>query len=595
MNQLELEKMFAGGNQPDVTAERKKTPPRFSLLTPVETERECELVITDSPLAMKQWISTWCSRDSLVAFDVETKGLEPWLPDTKVVGFSLATGGSSCYLDCSSFGFDFPPVRHLFELLITRKCRLLAHNWFFDGHWLLDSHPDQYERLKVESCTYLVYKLLATEGWDGQSWGLKDAQTSLLGWQDTNERELDEWLVGNGWVGQNASKKFTEEMTSRQRIRHYYSEDNLDKNGRKKVKPSKGEMWRAPRDILGKYCCLDSHSTWLLYTEVLHPVVNKYRELPEYINAYMELLDLLIRQQQRGIEIQEERLAEVVKQWEKKCEDALTAFLEHSEVSKYAKEWFDRKFKEEYLDKEPERYKKPPKKPKEPKMYKKDGSYSKVYLSYIEDRLPRWEHAVANPEQSKNWERWVERRQKMVEECTLNLNSGDQLCWLFYERLGYPVAKYTDSGEPSIDKKVVGLLGEPGKLLRDYGIVDKERSYMQSCLDKQYQGVLHPGFRVPGTLTGRLAGAGGFNAQQQPKVQEYLECFTARKGYKWVQCDVTSLEKVVLAELSKDPALWSLYGPGAKLSYPKQYILDKLDDKGINYSIDDNGDVLIDE
>ena len=152
----------------------------------------------------------------------------------------------------------------------------------------------------------------------------------------------------------------------------------------------------------------------------------------------------------------------------------------------------------------------------------------------------------------------------MREKCQFNLNSNSQLCWLFYEWLEYPVQKRTDAGEPSIDKQCLPMLGEPGKLLAAYGKLEKERQYIQAALDLVHENVIHPGFRVPGTLTGRLAGSGGLNLQQVPKVQSYLECYRARPGYKWVQCDVAALEKVVLAERSRDEALWSLYGPNAK-------------------------------
>jgi DNA polymerase I-like protein with 3'-5' exonuclease and polymerase domains len=67
---------------------------------------------------------------------------------------------------------------------------------------------------------------------------------------------------------------------------------------------------------------------------------------------------------------------------------------------------------------------------------------------------------------------------------------------------------------------------------------------------------------VPGTTSGRLAGSGGLNVQQMPKTPGFLACWRARPGYKLVELDFTALEQVVLTELSKDPGLWKLYGPG---------------------------------
>lgn len=555
-----------GTGEPDVGTTREQSPPRFTVLEPVVVPRECETIITEDPLAVSRWIDSYVSRESVVAFDVESKGTEHWLPDTYVVGFSLSTSGSAIYLDCNTLegGFAGPAVRRLLNRLISRRVRLIAHNWFFDGAWLLRDHPKQFSQLEMYRCTYLSYKLTATEGWNNQQWSLKAAQLDLLGWQDTNELELDRWLVENGWVVGSVTKEFSERMNARARWGFYCSESNRNTQGAKKVRPSKGEMWRAPASILGQYCCLDSHSTWLLYAEVLSKAEERFPVLVDYTEQWMLILRKLIEQQSRGIELDVPRLERCIQEWERKCEAALEAFMSHPDVAPAAQEWFEARMKEEYWDREPERYKKPPKKPKEPAMYKKNGEVSKSWLKWNEERLPAWEYAVANPEQSKNWENWFERRPAVEAKCRLNLNSNSQLCWLFYDRLGYPVAKETENGEPSIDKKVVGLLGEPGRLLREYGIVDKERQYMQACYDVQHEGTLHPAFRVPGTLTGRLSGAGGLNIQQQPKAREYLECFRARKGFKWVQCDVTSLEKVVLAERSRDEALLNLYGPDAR-------------------------------
>jgi hypothetical protein len=55
-----------------------------------------------------------------------------------------------------------------------------------------------------------------------------------------------------------------------------------------------------------------------------------------------------------------------------------------------------------------------------------------------------------------------------------------------------------------------------------------------------------------------------FNALQQPKSPGYLAAFKARPGYKLVQCDLASIEPRIIAEFSRDPNLWKLYGPDAK-------------------------------
>jgi DNA polymerase I-like protein with 3'-5' exonuclease and polymerase domains len=117
---------------------------------------------------------------------------------------------------------------------------------------------------------------------------------------------------------------------------------------------------------------------------------------------------------------------------------------------------------------------------------------------------------------------------------------------------------------PSTGVKAYPTLGEIGALLKQQKDQAKEMSYVQSCLDHLRNGKINPQFRMPGTLTCRLAGSGGLNLQQIPKSRGYLECWKPLPGKSWIDCDHTSLEQVVLAELSQDNALFKIYGPSAK-------------------------------
>lgn len=74
---------------------------------------------------------------------------------------------------------------------------------------------------------------------------------------------------------------------------------------------------------------------------------------------------------------------------------------------------------------------------------------------------------------------------------------------------------------------------------------------------------IHPRFRQFGTITGRLAGASGYSVHQQPKSEGYFRAWRARPGYKWISLDFKSVEDVMLTEMSRDPSLMKLYGPGA--------------------------------
>ena len=517
----ELVEMFEQAPQQRVT--RESSPPRFALLKPVVVRPSVPYEIVETPADVEAWLGKQATR--LFGFDYETKGTEPNdFPNSRIVGIGIASDTSSVYLPIPLNRQYY--VNSVFDILIDADCSLVAHNLFFEGQWTLRYLKQNYDLVKWHRCTYLSYKLLASEGWDGQTWGLKDAQTSLLGWKNTNEVRLDEWLVSNSYVTGSVSKKFLE-MTPEAKLEYYGSKENRNKKNQRKIKPDKGEMWRAPEAVLGEYCCLDAYSTRALWTEVLEPAERRFAVLPDFTTKYIRLLHYLVKQKVRGIEVDVSKLREVLKEWELKSAQAMQDFLESDVVRPHAEAYLEAQMKTKYFDKRPAKL-------------KKNGEISKTYLN------------------------WQARRETVEADCRFNPNSNTQLAWLFYERLGYEVQKTTQTGDPSVDKQALPQLGEAGRLLHLYGVVDKERQYIEAAVNIEIDGRIHPSFRVPGTLTGRLSGAGGLNLQQVPKVRKYLECYRARKGYKWVQCDINSLEKVVLAERSRDEALWNLYGPDAK-------------------------------
>lgn len=504
----------------------------FKLLKPVVAPpRLANLSILEgsSPDDLGFIFSERSSPSDPMALDVETRGGDPSDPDSQVVGIGLSDSRGSLYIDLQS---STPGTyRWLLQQLHEHQIPLIAHNLFFDGSYTL---RDSGVWHNWERCTYATYKLLATEGFNGQKWGLKNAQVDLLGWEDSNEKDLSEWLVYNGYGTRIVSSE----------------------TGDIVLRPNKAEMWRAPASILGKYCALDADSTYLLYTQVLLPALKKFPVLAEYSGPqYMHYIKELIDQRFSGIAIDRDRLNEYDLWLQVSIADLENKFLEHPDVAPLVAEW-NRTVRHEHIGKEPERYLLK-KLGKEPKQYKKDGSVSSNWLKWVAKR-------DAAPVESKNWQRWKERLTELERSQHFNINSNKQKQWLFYEKLGNPVTLTTESGQPATDEKALKGFGEPGRILIEQNEMVKEKGYVEAVLSHSVGGVLHPAFKVPGTLTGRLAGAGGLNVQQMPKSKEFLSCWVARPGHVWVQMDFTALEQVVLAELSKDPALWKLYGPTAR-------------------------------
>lgn len=504
------------------------THPRFILIepkpTPARTGDGFQIVCPPSELAEELLRSALSSR--LIAVDFETKGSDYSLsPDeTYIVGVGLAWDRGSCYLNPSELSDD--NFNLLTELLTTHR-GLLAHNVYFDGGWIrrdLSQHAHWY------ACTYAMYMQLANEGWEGQKWSLKDAMTDVLMWATTNETDLDNWLVENGYKKHNGS-------------------------------PQKEAMWRAPADILGKYCVLDAEATYLLMTEFFEPLLERFpRVLSYHQEDFLPHVLVHIDQKIHGImtnraqwEVHQQVLQANIARLEKD-------FRSHPEVEPHIYEWEKTKYLA-LLDTEPDKFLKV-KERKEPAQFLKDGkTVSKNWL--------KWKDTTnVPPTVSKNWEKWRTKvdlvEQGLDPDYLFNLQSGDQLRQLLYKDLKHPVKLLTDSGLPAVGEDALKSMGDVGRLLIDRGLRFKESTYVADYLERTIsRPTIHPSFRLPGTVTGRLSGREP-NLQQMPKTKGTLSGFVSRPGHSFVDCDVNALEMVVTAELSQDENLLGLYGPNAK-------------------------------
>ena len=87
-----------------------------------------------------------------------------------------------------------------------------------------------------------------------------------------------------------------------------------------------------------------------------------------------------------------------------------------------------------------------------------------------------------------------------------NINSTAQLIDLFYNELGFEVLEYTEKKAPSIGKRCLPHLGKLGNILINYRKLRDQRKFVTSLEKSQREGRLHPNMKIPGTITGRLAG-----------------------------------------------------------------------------------------
>lgn len=518
----------------------------------------------------------------IIAVDIETKGQQAANADCEIVGIGIADHAHILYFDLVTNGKEVND--ELYKFLKEYDQGMVGHNIFFDGaflqrecgKWIGWSHD-----------TYALYKQLANEGHKGQKWGLKDAQLQLLGWDVKGDVQLNEWLVRNGY--------FTS-ISKEQENKEQVLIEDFNGKGPRYGRPDKSEMWRAPAEILGFYCALDAASTWQLLHEVFFPSIEGQpweAVFRRYHDVFVENVRLMVDQQLKGITIDVDMLEAYSKQLEEEISHHRDEFINHPAVRPYADEKNQEKI-QEIINAEPVKYKKI-KWPKEPKQFKKDGTVSKAYLNWeakmkeLQERGPE----ITIPYQ--NWEAKVEEAKKTE---WLNPNSSQQLQWLFYDKMEYPIKIRTYGGgipqppeyrkdfrsgelvsnpefgkwlnsNPAVSGKALLGFGDAGQVLKQQKDKAKEESYVKACLDHllvdaQGNTRLHPQFRMPGTLTCRLAGSGGLNLQQIPKSRGYLECWRPVPGKVWIDCDHTSLEQVVMAELSMDESLYKIYGPDAK-------------------------------
>lgn len=441
------------------------------------------------------------------AIDFETNGLDATAPDFKLFGVGVANDTRAFYVDFRDFSMS--EIESVLRLI--GNCKLLAHNVIFDGacmyrftgHW-----PE------FIGCSLVLFKMMAAEGWLGQRWGLDIAIEDVLGWPESNKDTLAELLA-----------------------RH------------KLPKSRMYELADLEPQTFGEYCGMDADACWQLWHTLVDQCKGGLENILEWHQGpYLSQLELLVEQQFRGILIDEVNMKRYLAKVNMQMFRKLQEFFSHSKVNPHI------------------------------------SAFNKAIIDAHKEKEPEQKTKTGKP--SVRWTNWNTKLQELKHTNQFNVNSKQQLADLFYDKiydsyLGAPNWKgeqkwnikvdnevievdATNSGGRSVDKKLLPRLGRPGQLLAEYNKLLKEAQYVQSCLDKIRDGILHPQFKPHGTVTGRLGGDGGFNLQQQPKTKGYLSCFKARPGHAIIQLDFSAVEPVVLTNASRDITLMKLYGPEAK-------------------------------
>ena len=532
---------------------------RYALVRPVTILPRVDILyLADDIEDFGRYVTDIPATEEAVIVDLETKGTVAAHPDFRIVTVGLGCSIGSIALDVS--GMDKAAILLVLKSIIHLP--LMAHNLYFDASGFA-AYGVPFESVKWHGCTYVLYKSLASEGLLGQQHGLKAAQRDMLGWEHTNEEGIDEWLVSNGYVT-DLSKLST--LTSPElRIARY---NERDKKGNRKLHPDKGEMWRTPFSILGPYCALDCESTWLLYTHVLKPALQRIppQTWEMHQEGFLPLIGILIDNHFSGLTVDTVKLSAYNDELMAQIAILKKEFREHHQLADHI-----RGVEEQWVAEIPV-----------PSPFKKDGKPSKLYANYL-SKIEEIK-AGTNPKLNKDFHFNVNGNEMrellygvLVQTEITRPHEGADSTGKF-KITGGPEGTnvgieldMTDSGQLPMDEAAFNQMGEIGKLLVNLSTMEKLQTYVSSGLLKTTEcgtGLAHPQYRLYGTLTGRLAGGGDseykVNYQQLPSDRKYLECYIARKGYVLVQADVSALEPHVLAEFSRDKTYMELYGPDAK-------------------------------
>lgn len=340
-----------------------------------------------------------------------------------------------------------------------------------------------------------------------------------------------------------------------------------------------GQLSKLDPEYLCAYAAEDTDSTYLLLSEILEPALNKFPELREFHSTYgTALVEMICIQRLTGIQLNVEQLMKHESDLIKGLTAAQAELEADERVRAGVEAWhgvlLDNVNKQMPTDKfVPKKY------PKEPaRKFNKDGTLTTVYARWEANcRIVDYEPLRYNDKWTRWWELYLNVKEKVDDFWNMDLEgrkdkglfnffSNEHRRWFFYDFMQFPISVLTDKEQASTSGNALLGFGDLGKKFEKVDDLKKELQFVESLKNASDMetGIYHPRLKTPGTHTGRLSGDGGLNFQNLPKSRGFLEAFAPRKDRSLIDWDCTALEPTVLAEISRDPGLLSVYGPDAK-------------------------------
>lgn len=482
---------------------------------------------------LKQFIQN----EQILAFDIETDSLNPRA--SQIIGFSVANlKNESHYVILKAFQngelvdvVSKEEAAELISLLVGKK--LVGWNLSFDTR-----HVYHYFNINLIPSVYFDGMLaLHTLDEDRFSYSLKDYGAEVF-----------------GKSAKDAQDKLKESMEA---------------NG-----ASKGELYKADANILAEYGKQDALLTIKLYKH-LHSALEKADLLNFFLNT--EVMPFyrhtLINMELKGIPVDvpylQQSLAEIKKDLESIENSIIEQISPHLDLFT---DWFLNKdypvkMSGPFLQKALQRL-------NAPLPVTKTGAYSltaknieamdKNHNAY---KLITGSVRLTNTEiRNIQLDLWAETGTKHM----FNILSKHHLKKLFFDTLGESPLSRTEKGAPQVDEDFLELMGKKYKWAEELIVYNKltkiNGTYIERILEEQENGIFYPQFFMHRTTSGRLSG----DAQQLPRIKGADEVpselvrkynnrirnfFISKPGWKLIDADYTSLEVMVFADDSQDPAL----------------------------------------
>lgn len=434
-----------------------------------------------------------------IACDVETA------KNVHLLGVAISDGSRSLYLPITMFSnqvfvstVSADLTRELKQLLLRLK--LVGHNFTYDKRFI-----DAYFGIDSSwiADTRIMWHLASAPS-GPRPYGLKDAQTEVLGWTETNAGPLKAEVEAAGG------------------------------------KLSNGDHYLASPLTLAKYACLDVCSTYSLYSKLaVFFNDNDYWPMLAQMMHYNLLLEA---NTSLGLRVDKEGLQKAHNRLVLKKEAAKKRFLRlvKQEVEELEEDWKDRKIS----------------------SYKRE--YNRIYY---QNHPERWEKFNFNSDPHKR-ELFFDKLGLTVTERTasgLPSTSAEALRSSIYILRGSSADPTTIRSRiqqgPLSDKERLIQAVEAYLKYEKANTISSNFSgpYLSSI---EATGRLHPGFNICGTVSYRLSGFKPYLLNAPFDEKDILQHVRVEDGYIGVHADLSAIEPTITAHYSEDESLHKVFGKG---------------------------------